>query len=307
MIVALAGGVGGAKLIYGLAACTTPENLTCIVNTADDLEICGLYVSPDLDTIMYTLAGLANPSTGWGIREDTFNALSMLRTYGQETWFALGDRDIATHLLRTQMLRTGKSLTEATQFLAQSLHVQATLLPMSDQRVATLVQTDDGWLDFQDYFVRRRGQDEVRGIRFQGIDEARLSDQAAQALERARLIVLCPSNPIVSIGPILALAGVRGMLKRSAARKVAVSPIIGGQAIRGPAARMLKGLGLEVSAYGVAQLYADFLTGFVLDEVDSAQEGRIRSLELEVLVTDTVMRDDMDRISLARKILRWSG
>jgi LPPG:FO 2-phospho-L-lactate transferase len=265
----------------------------------------GLRVCPDLDTVMYTLAGLANPQTGWGIAGDTFAALEMLGKVGGETWFRVGDRDLATHVRRTQLLREGQRLTQATEILCRALGIAAhvRILPMTDDAVPTLVETDEGTLAFQEYFVRRAWQPVIRRIRFQNIEQAQPSAEAQAALDAADLIVLCPSNPFVSIDPILALPGVRGRLRGK--RAVAVSPIIGGQAIKGPAAKMFRELGQDPSVLAVARRYADFLDGSVIDHADAAQRAEIERLPMRVLVTDTLMRDAADRERLAREALDW--
>jgi LPPG:FO 2-phospho-L-lactate transferase len=307
MIVALAGGVGGAKLADGLYRSIAPDELTVIVNTGDDFDLFGLRISPDADTVLYTLAGVANPDTGWGIAGDTFATLEMMRRYGEDTWFLLGDRDFATHIQRTRWLHEGRTPTQVTSALATALGVRARLLPMCDTPVATRVRTPDGELAFQDYFVRRHHQDDVLGIRLDGIDEARLSQPVREAITQAEVIVFCPSNPIVSIGPILAVPGMRDLVQSARAPRVAISPIIGGQALRGPADRMLAGLGDEVSAFGVARLYADLLDGIIIDHTDAALAERIsEALRLRVLVTDTVMREPADRLRLAEETLRFA-
>ena len=305
-ILALAGGVGGAKLAFGLAHVLPPDELTVAVNTADDFEHLGLSICPDLDTVMYTLAGLANPETGWGIQGDSFATLEMLERYGAESWFRLGDRDFATHIQRTLRLRQGQPLSAVTAELAGALGVRAALLPMCDEPVATLVETPAGVLDFQDYFVRRHQQDDVLGITLRGIELARPLSQVLDAVDAAEAIVLCPSNPIVSIGPILALPGLRARLKAAPAPVVAVSPIIGGQALKGPADRMLATLGHEVSAAGVAALYNGLVDGMVIDEQDAALAGRIEALGMAVEVAQTIMRDAADRRGLAERTLSFA-
>ena len=307
MIVALAGGVGGAKLAGGLYRSLPSDMLTIIVNTGDDFDLYGLRISPDADTVLYTLAGLANPETGWGIAGDTFATLEMLRRYGEDTWFLLGDHDFATHIQRTRWLREGQSPTQIASALTARLGVRARLLPMCDAPVATRVQTPAGELAFQDYFVRRQHRDEVLGIRFEGIEAAQPSDAVRAAIVQAEAIICCPSNPIVSIGPILAVPGMRELLRTARAPRVAISPIVAGQALRGPADRMLAGLGDEVSAFGVASLYRDVLDGIVIDTSDDALAGRISAdLGLRVLVTDTIMRSVEDRQRLARETLRFA-
>jgi LPPG:FO 2-phospho-L-lactate transferase len=305
MIVALAGGVGGAKLAHGLYQVLPPGDLAVIVNTADDVDLFGLRISPDADTVMYTLAGLANPETGWGIAGDTWNALEMLGRYGHDTWFGLGDRDLATHISRTAWLRAGRSLTEVAHTLTTALGIRAALLPMCDQPVATHVDTPVGRLPFQDYFVRRHHSDAVHGVILEGIEAATITPAIRQSLQQASAIVFCPSNPIVSIGPILAVGGMRDALDAVARPKVAISPIVGGKALRGPADRMLSDLGYEASAYGVAQMYQGLIDGYVIDTADAELEPRIAALGLRVLVTNTVMRSEDDRRDLAENVLRF--
>jgi LPPG:FO 2-phospho-L-lactate transferase len=306
MILALAGGVGGAMLAQGLAAVT--DDLAVIVNTADDFELYGLHISPDLDTVMYTLAGIANPATGWGIAEESWGFIEMLARYGEDAWFRLGDRDMATHVLRTTRLRAGHSLTEATAELAAALGIRARLLPMCNQPVSTLVNTPDGWLGFQDYFVRRRHQDRVVEVSFSGIENADLSAEVDEALRQAEAIVFCPSNPIVSIGPILSVGGMRELLAEVGQRVpiVAVSPIVGGKALKGPAAEMLSSLGHEVSALGVARLYAGLVQGMVIDTTDTDLQPAIAALGMRVLVAQTVMGGADDRARLAREVLNFT-
>ncbi len=302
-VVALAGGVGGAKLAAGLEAVLEPGELSVVTNTADDFDLWGLRICPDLDTVMYTLAGLANPQTGWGVRDESFDALSMISRYGEDAWFKLGDRDLATHVLRTQRLRAGGSLTEVTAGLAGALGVRSALLPMCDEPVSTAVKTPDGLLEFQDYFVRRGQRDEVLGVELRGIDEARMPEGVAGALAAADAIVLCPSNPVVSIGPILAVPGMREALLSSSAPKVAVSPIVDGKALKGPADEMMRTLGHEVSALGVARMYEDVATGFVIDRSDAGEGPEIEGLGMRVRTTDAVMRDGEDRARLGREVL----
>ncbi len=304
-VVALAGGVGGAKLAAGLQAVLAPGNLSVVVNTADDFEVWGLRVCPDLDTVMYTLAGLANSETGWGIKNDSFAALDMISAYGEDAWFRLGDRDLATHILRTQSLRAGTRLTEVTAGLAAALGVRAALLPMCDEPVATALKTRAGLLDFQEYFVRRGQRDEVLDVELRGIENARVPAEVDRAIDEAEAIVFCPSNPIVSLGPILAVPGMRELLAGSPAPKVAVSPIVGGRALKGPADKMLRSLGHEVSATGVARMYSGLVDGFVIDRVDQEERTQISALGMRVLATDAVMRDEADRERLAREVLRF--
>ena len=308
-VVCLAGGVGGAKLAHGLQA-HLGDRLTVVVNTADDLERHGLLVMPDHDTVMYTLAGLDNRAWGWGLEGETFAAAEMLERYGEETWFRLGDRDLATHIVRTARLRDGERLTDVCRALQRSLGVAAAILPMTDDEVRTEVRTDDGWLEFQDYFVARHQEPEVRDVRFQGIGSATATREVRTAIGHADVVVLAPSNPIVSIGPILKLHGIRPAIaeaRLAGARVVAVSGIVGGKALKGPADRMLASLGHESSALGVARLYADLATDFVLDTVDADQAPAVEALGLRAHVTDTIMSDDAARARVARDVLGIAG
>lgn len=308
-IVALAGGVGGAKLSEGLQQ-LVGERLTVIGNVADDTEIWGLHISPDLDTVMYTLGGIVNPETGWGIAGDTWQNFEMLERYGAEPWFRLGDRDLATHLWRTELLRRGATLTEVTARLAQSLGVQARLLPVTDGRLRTIVLSDEGEMEFQEYFVRRGWQPRILGLRYEGAEEARATPAVLDALDGAQVVVLCPSNPFVSIGPLLAVKPLRQRLqalKQKGVAIVAVSPIVGGQALKGPAAKMFAELGERPSALAVARRYADFLTHFLLDEQDAAEADAVRDLGLIVGVADTIMSDRERRRHVAAEALALAG
>ena len=307
-VLALAGGVGGAKLAAGLQHALPPGDLTVVVNTADDFDLWGLRICPDLDTVMYTLAGLANPETGWGVEGESFGALGMLARYGEETWFKLGDRDLATHVLRTARLRAGEALTGIMTDLSAALGVQGcAILPMCDEAVSTVLGTPDGSLEFQEYFVRRGQRDEVLGVELRGIEDARPTDAVLRALAEADVVVFCPSNPVVSIGPILAVPGMHKALAASRAPKVAVSPIVGGRALKGPADRMLASLGYEVSATGVARIYEGLVDGMVIDKVDEVERARIEALGMRVLATDAVMRDAGDRARLAREVLEFGA
>jgi LPPG:FO 2-phospho-L-lactate transferase len=306
-VVALAGGVGGAKLASGLQAAVGAD-LTVVVNTADDLERHGLLVCPDHDTVMYTLAGLDDRAQGWGIRDETYAAAAMLERYGEETWFRLGDRDLATHIVRTARLRAGGRLTEVCLALQRALGVVAKILPMTDDTVRTQVRTDDGWLEFQEYFVHRHQAPEVYEVRFDGAERAEATARVRGELGFADAIVIAPSNPIVSIGPILAVRGVRDLLaaaRRGGTPVLAVSPIVGGKALRGPADRMLRSLGHEPSALGVARLYTGLVDGFVLDAQDAALAPAVEALGLRTLVTDTIMTDDASRERLAGDVLAF--
>jgi LPPG:FO 2-phospho-L-lactate transferase len=314
-VVVLAGGYGGAKLSHGLALASVARaehgapalDLSIIVNTGDDLEFHGLAVSPDLDTVMYTLAGLANDETGWGVRDETWSTSAMLRQYGADTWFALGDRDMATHVRRTELLREGRRLTEVTTELATWLGVAARLLPMTDDPVRTEISTADGWLEFQDYFVRRGQRDTVLEIRRRGADVAQPTAEVLAAIAAAHLIVIAPSNPFVSVGTILAVPGMLEALLAAAAPVVAVSPVVGGKALRGPADRMLESLGGRASASGVVEHYRERYPGlvdtWVIDVTDAAEARVLRGAGVSLDLRDTVMVSDAHRQRLAEEIL----
>lgn len=304
-VVLLAGGVGGARLAHGLQA-RLGTALSVIVNTADDTERHGLLVSPDHDTVMYTLAGIDNREWGWGIAGETFAAAGMLEQYGEESWFRLGDRDLATHIVRTARLNRGDRPTDIARDLQRALGVRAAILPMSDSPVRTEVLTDEGWLEFQDYFVRLHQEPTVRDVRFRGLEDASATPEVEAALEYAEAIVLAPSNPFVSIMPILGVAGIEPGLQAARARRVpvvAVSGIVGGKALKGPADRMLTSLGHEASALGVARQYTGIADVFVLDQLDEALEPAIAALGLRTVVTDTIMAGDGGRARLAGEIL----
>ncbi len=306
-VCALAGGVGGAKLVSGLQNVLPPGELSVVVNTADDFDLWGLHICPDLDTVMYTLAGISNPETGWGVVGESFETLNMLESYGEETWFKLGDRDLATHILRTSRMRSGETLTEVTAGLSGVLSVDSAVLPMSDDPVSTVLETPEGRLEFQEYFVRRGQRDEVLAIELRGIQDAGPTERVLAAISDADAIVLCPSNPVVSVGPILALPGMTEALASSSAPKVAVSPIVGGRALKGPADRMLASLGHEVSATGVARMYAGLIDGMVVDRTDEGERAGIEALGMGVLVTQSVMREAEDRTRLASETLEFGA
>lgn len=300
-VLLLVGGVGGAKLAYGLAQIMPPEDLTVIVNTGDDFQFYGLYISPDLDTITYTLSGLVNPEFGWGVADDTTQALEGLRHYGEDIWFKLGDRDLATHLLRTKWMGQGMRLTEITQRITTSLGIRPRILPMTDSSVATVVDTvEHGELDFQVYFVKHRWQPTVRGLRFSGADEAQISPEVQQAIAGADAIVIGPSNPYLSIAPILALPGMEATIAARAVPRIAVTPIVGGEAIKGPTAKLMRELDYIPSAENVAKYYKDTINGFVYDQVDSVQLPELRTVAL-----DTIMQTDAHRVRLAGELLAW--
>ncbi len=297
MIVALSGGVGGAKLCRGLDL--NGEDLAIIVNTADDFEHLGLHISPDLDSVTYALSGWADPERGWGVRDESWHFLETLEAYGAPTWFALGDRDLATHVLRTGWLRAGRTLTEATAELTGRLGLRARVLPMSDAPVRTRVRTGAGWLDFQEYFVKERCEPEVTAVAFEGIEAARPTAAVLEAIAGAEGIVLCPSNPLVSLDPILGVPGLRDALREAPAPVVGVSPLIQGQAVKGPTVEMLRGLGFDPTPVAVAARYADVLDAFVLDARDADLRGELEALGLRVTLADTWMRSDDDRLRVA--------
>jgi LPPG:FO 2-phospho-L-lactate transferase len=301
-IVALAGGVGGAKLAHGLAQILEPEELTVIVNTGDDFEHFGLYICPDLDTVCYALAGMANPETGWGRADETWNTLENISNLGGVDWFKLGDKDLATHLERTRRLKEGYSLSQITKDFCRAWGIQHTILPMSDKPVRTFVETNEGTLAFQEYFVHRKCEPRVQGFWFDGADRADPAPGARQAIQSADIVVICPSNPWVSIDPIL-----RVILLTPCAggRVVAVSPIIGGEAIKGPAAKMYRELGIEPSALAVAKHYQGKITDFVLDTVDAQLNENVRGLNMKTLVTNTLMKSHEDSKKLAHALLNF--
>ena len=309
-VVALAGGTGGAKLAHGLQLVLPPGDLTIVVNTADDTERHGLLVMPDHDAILYMLDGRFDDVRGWGIAGETWAVMEELERYGEEGWFRLGDRDFATHIARGARLRDGATLSDAVLGLQTARGLATRILPMSDEPVRTQVRTAEGWLDFQEYFVHRHQAPEVLEVRYAGLDHASPSSHVAAALATASVVVIGPSNPIVSIGPILALPGMGDLLAGARARGatvVAISPIVGGRALKGPADRMLLSLGHDSSATGVARLLANVLDGFVLDELDGSMEAAISALGLRTLVTNTVMADEAGRTRLARAVLEFAA
>ena len=300
-IVALAGGVGGAKLAHGLAQILAPEDLTIIVNTGDDFEHYGLYVCPDLDTVCYTLAGLANPETGWGRINESWNVIENASKLGGPDWFRLGDQDLGTHLERTRRLTAGHSLREITRDFCQSWGIEHTVLPMSDQPVRTIVETEEGDLAFQEYFVHRRCEPRVKGFRFEGADKAATASGACEAIVAADAVIICPSNPWVSIDPILRV------LPKIEKPVYAVSPILGGETVKGPAAKMYRELGIAPSALAVANHYRSLATGFVLDIIDAQLNESVRGLNMRTLVTNTLMKSHDNRRQLANEVLKFIG
>ncbi|MDP6822239.1 MAG: 2-phospho-L-lactate transferase [Dehalococcoidia bacterium] len=307
-VLALAGGVGGAKLAVGLAEILEPDALTVVVNTGDDETFYGLHVSPDIDTVTYSMAGLANPETGWGFAGDTFNALETLKTLGADAWFGLGDHDLALHLRRSELLRSGMTLSEVTLDLADKMGVQHPIVPMSDQPVRTIIESGDGEMSFQEYFVHRRSEPEVTGLRFDGADSASPSPAFKAALGSADAIVFCPSNPFLSVDPILAVPGVRRLVAAALVPVVVVSPIIGGRAVKGPAARIFETLAHKPpSALAVAEHYSGIATHFVMDNEDESSRQAVEALGYQVLVTETLMTTNKHKIDLAAAVCDMAG
>jgi len=307
MIVVLAGGVGAARFLQGLVQVVPQERLTVIVNTGDDRDFYGLHVSPDLDIVMYTLAGVVDETHGWGIQNDTYNTMQQLTRYGNEDWFMLGDRDLATHIHRTKLLHEGKTLSKVTEELRGLLGLSIRILPMTDQAVATHIQTPIGLLHFQEYMVKRRCTDEVLDVVFVGANESQPAPGVLDAIKEAEAILIAPSNPIVSIGSILAVPGIHDALHEASGTVVAVSPIVGGAPIKGPADKLMHGLGMEVSAVGVARCYRDFLDVMVIDEQDAHLLSKIEDLGIPAVATNTIMRDGAAKAALARKVLEAAG
>jgi len=307
MITALAGGVGAARFLQGLVKVVPEEEITVIVNTGDDIELYGLHISPDLDIVMYTLAGIVDEEKGWGIRGDTFHCLDMLRRYGHETWFNLGDKDFATHIYRTHLLRGGLPLSKVTKTLCQKLGLKVKILPMTDDKFETKIVTPKGAMHFQEYLVKRKAQDEVIDVLFEGAKEAKPAPGVVDSILNTEAVIVCPSNPIVSIGTILSLNGIKKAVEETKAKVAAVSPIVGGSPVKGPADKLMRGLGLDVSACAVADLYRGFLDAFVIDQADRMQKEQIEKLGLHVVVTDTIMKSLDDKIRLAKVTLGSVG
>jgi LPPG:FO 2-phospho-L-lactate transferase len=300
LITALAGGVGAARFLTGLVKVVREEDLSVVVNTGDDIEMFGLHISPDLDIVAYTIAGIVDETKGWGLQGDTFRCLENLKKYGFDTWFALGDRDFATHIYRTDRLKQGLTLSQVTTEVCEVLGLKTKILPMTNEKFETHVKIGDGTVHFEEYFVKRQAKDEVLGVEFFGSEAAKPSPGVLDAVLDAEVVVVCPSNPIVSVGTILSVQGVRDALKRTNARVVAVSPIVAGAPIKGPADKLLRGLGFEVSAYGVAKLYSDFLDTMIIDTKDAAEKQRIEQLGIKVKVTNTIMKSFEDKVALAK-------
>jgi LPPG:FO 2-phospho-L-lactate transferase len=302
LVVALSGGVGGAKLALGLSGVLPADELLIVANTGDDFEHLGLSISPDIDTLTYTLAGIDNPATGWGRRDETWSFMDSIGALGGEDWFRLGDRDLAMHVERTRRLRAGQTLSEVTADICRRLNIGARIVPMSNDRVRTRVRSDAGWIDFQDYFVRQQCRPVVHELVFDGVTHARPQGEVVAALRSGdvRAIIVCPSNPFISVEPILAIPEMSDAIKASGAPVVAVSPIIGGEAVKGPTAKMMRELGLEVSAAAVAARYGDLLDGYVIDNADADAVGSVRP---QVTVAKTLMKSIADRMALARVML----
>jgi LPPG:FO 2-phospho-L-lactate transferase len=302
-ITALAGGVGASKLLLGLYVEMDPSALTIIVNTGDDITLHGLKISPDLDIVTYTLAGLIDPKKGWGFRGETFHALKRLVTYGRENWFNLGDRDLATHIHRTALLAEGESLADVAEAIRIALGVKSKILPMANEPVATIIDSNEGPLHFQEYLVKRRAEPVVRGIRFHGVESSMPAPGVLESIHQADRILVCPSNPLISIGPILAVPGVRDALRARKNDVIAVCPIVGGKSLKGPSDKMLAQLGHDSSATGVAELYADFTGTFVIDAQDKSQSSVISALGMQVVVLPTIMKTLTQKRRLARDLL----
>lgn len=302
-ITCLAGGVGAARFLQGLVKIVPQKNLTIIVNTGDDIELYGLHISPDPDIIMYTLAGIVDEQKGWGMRGDTFSCLNSLKRYDVETWFTIGDKDLATHIYRTTLLKNGATLDHVIQKIAKALGLDATILPMTNGRIIPQIITKSGKAHFEEYLVKNQAEEQVLNVFLEGGEQAEPAPGVLKALDEADGIVVCPSNPIVSIGPILAVKEVRKTLRETNAKIAAISPIVGGATIKGPADKLMRGLGHEVSAYGVASLYRDFLDVFIMDETDKADRHRVEELGIKAVTTNTIMRTLQDKVKLAQVAL----
>jgi LPPG:FO 2-phospho-L-lactate transferase len=302
--VALAGGIGAAKLLRGLIKVVPGDCLTIIGNTGDDFEVYGLHISPDLDIVMYTLAGIVDDSKGWGIAGDTFDCLNMLGKLGFETWFKIGDMDLAVHILRTNYLKKGLTLTETTRILCEKLNMPVKLVPMTDDSVRTRINSSDLQLGFQEYFVKRQQKDEVTEVIYQGAETAIPSPGVVEAINNADRIVICPSNPMLSIAPILSIPTVKDCLRNASAYIIGVSPLVGGKTIKGPADKIMASLGLEVSAYGVAHFYSDILDHFIIDEVDKEEKSHIEALGIRCTVTNTIMKNNEGFLRLAKAVMK---
>jgi LPPG:FO 2-phospho-L-lactate transferase len=302
-ITALAGGVGASKLLLGLYEVMEPRNLTIIVNIGDDITLHGLKISPDLDIVTYTLAGIVDSAKGWGFRGETFHALKRLAVYQRSNWFNLGDRDLATHIHRTALLSEGMTLSQAAEAIRTALRVKSRVLPMSDDAVPTIIDSNEGSLHFQEYLVKRRAEPIVRGIRFAGVESARPAPGVLEAILAADRVIVCPSNPLISIGPILAVPGVREQLRTCKDKVFAVCPIVGGKSLKGPSDKMLAQLGYQSTALSVAKLYADFTGTFIIDPADKSQAAAISALGMKVAILPTVMKTRTQKRKLGSGIL----
>jgi len=303
LITALAGGTGAARFLTGLSQVIGEDDLSIIVNTGDDIELFGLHISPDIDIVMYTLAGIVDEEKGWGIKNDTFHCIEEL-TKMEEVWFHLGDKDLATHIFRTNLLKNGLTLSQVTKNISCLLGLRENIIPMTNDKFETRVITDIGSIHFEEYLVKRGLRDRVLGVEYAGSESAKPAAGVLESIIDSELVIICPSNPIVSIGTILSVKGVRDALKSTKARRVAISPIVSGKPIKGPADKLLKGLGLEVSAFSVAKLYSDFLDTFILDKVDAKEQDQIENLSIETVATNTIMKSLKDKIELAKTVLR---
>ncbi len=306
MITALGGGVGSARFLTGLLKIVREDDVSVVVNTGDDIEMFGLHISPDIDIVAYTLAGIVDEEKGWGIKGDTFQALEMLKKLGLETWFALGDKDFATHIFRTELLKKGFTLSQATDEISHALGLKVKLLPMTNDKFETRIKIKEESIHFEEYFVKRRSNEEILGVEFVGAKSAKPAPKLIDAILNSDLIIICPSNPIVSIGTILSINGIRDALRKTKAKIVGISPIVAGAPIKGPADKLLRGLGFEVSAFGVAKLYSDFLDTFVIDNLDAAEKSRIENLGIRVKITNTIMKTTEDKVKLAKVVLEKS-
>ena len=303
MITALAGGVGAARFLTGLTKLVKEEDLSVIVNTGDDMEMFGLHISPDIDIVTYTLAGVVDDANGWGIKNDTFQCLEMLKKIGLETWFRIGDKDFATHIFRTDLLRQGFTLSKVTEEICQRMRLKVNIVPMTDDKFETWIRIEEGLVHFEEYYVKRQAKDKVLGVEYVGAANAKPAPRAIASILNAEMIVICPSNPIVSIGTILSVEGIRDALRKTSAKIVGISPIVAGAPIKGPADKLLRGLGLDVSAFSIAKLYEDFLDTFVIDIKDADEKGLIEKLGIDVKVTDTLMNRLEDKVRLAKAVL----
>lgn len=303
MITVLSGGTGSLKLVQGLLKLIKPEELTIIVNTADDFEWLGLYISPDLDTAIYLLAGLLDENKFWGIKGDTFHFLSMIKRYGYEDWFSIGDRDLATHFHRTILIKKGYTLSETAASLCHTFNIKVKILPMSNEKVSTFIKTDKGTFPFQEFWVKRKGEDKVLGVYFEGIKEAKPAPGVIESITNAEGIIIGPSNPVTSIGPILSILGVREALENAHAKRICISPIVGREPISGPAGNLLRGIGVEVSSFGVASIYRGLIDDMIIDNCDEMLSERIRALGIKVFCTNIFMKREEDKLNLARLVI----